>query len=305
MLRETKKYSFLFFLLIAGGLLFSSGGLLRYRTAGGLALVPPPKLPLSEVAHIKFPQIKGVATSDLEISAKAVLVKDTVSHRILYAKNENTRLPIASLTKLLTALVVKKLVSPEAMVEISADDASVAAYRANFEIGQKILVSDLLKAMLVASANDAAAALSRHAGGDLETFVAMMNVEASRLQMTSTLFQNPVGFDDPSHYSTAADLSLLVEEFIKNSDLMRMVGLKEIFFEPVNAKKPYHLVSTNKLLERPGVLGIKTGYTNEAKGNIIILVEEPRYFLIILGSDNREADANKLIDWVESNFVWQ
>lgn len=219
---------------------------------------------------------------------------------------------MASLAKLMTALVVANLASPEEMVVIKPQDINIPPNRADLKPGEKVLVKDLLSAMLVGSANDAALSLARHVGGNVETFVSYMNEHAKKLGMRDTFFQNPVGFDDPDQYSTAQDLSILVEEFLKHSELMEIVGQKDFRFYSLDNQKHY-LTTTNKLLRNPRVLGIKTGYTSEAKGNIIILANyedesleslPPRYYLVILGSTNREVEAETLINWIQTNFVW-
>ncbi|MDP3740962.1 MAG: serine hydrolase [bacterium] len=273
--------------------------------AGGIASHGRLQFPIAPQQTYPFPQLRGEEFASPQVSARAVLVKDVRSGRVLFAKNESERLPIASLTKLLTALVVTARVSLEEMVEIESVDINVAAFKTNLNVSEKVLVKDLLAAMLVASANDAAMALARHSAGSVEDFVRFMNKEARRLKMVDTNFKNPVGFDDPDHFSTAQDLALLVEEFMTHSKLMRIVGQKEAVFYSLDNSRKHSLASTNKLLGKPQVLGIKTGYTNEAKGNIIILMEQPRYYFVVLGSANREADANALINWVEENFQWE
>lgn len=291
--------------MISAGFLFSAAPLTQQGSIGGVFLETRSEFPLAKDSPQRVLKTADAESAPPELMGRAVLVKDTDRQTVLYSKNLNEPMPIASLTKLMTALVVKKLVSPEEMVEITAEDTKAAPYKINLEPHEKILVKDLLKAMLIASANDAALALARHAAGDVSTFVRFMNREAKQLKMKNTSFQNPVGFDDPNHFSSASDLALLVEEFMRNPDLMEIVGQKEALFYSVDGVNSHRLVSTNKLLDNSSVLGIKTGYTNEAKGNIIILVGDEKYYFIILGSPNREEDAEKLMVWMEANFEWQ
>ena len=239
------------------------------------------------------------------LTAAAILVKDAASGAVIYQKNHETRLPIASLTKLMTALVAVKYGDLDDEVEISPADLEVSAYRVGFSPGEKVAVADLLKAMLISSANDAALALARYSAGSTENFVKEMNDQAVALGMTETSFANPIGFDSPAHYSTAADLSKLVEAFISRPELLDIVKLPSAIVRTVSGKESRQLYTTNLLLrERPGVIGLKTGYTAEAKGSIIILMGEPRYYSIVLGSREREKETSILLDWVEKEFVW-
>ena len=240
-----------------------------------------------------------------DVSAAAVLIKDVASGAIIYQKNPHSRLPIASLTKLMTAVVAVQNGQLDDEVEISPTDLDVSAFRINFSPGEKLTVRDLLIAMLVASANDAALALSRYVSGRTDNFVKDMNDEAAALGMHSTSFNNPIGFDHPDHFSTAADLDKLVAEFVHHPELLEIVKMKQAVVSTVSGRDSRRLNATNKLLEeRPGVIGLKTGYTAEAKGSLIILMNDPKYYSIVLDSADRERETNLLLDWVEKEFVW-
>lgn len=240
------------------------------------------------------------------LSARSALVKGLGDGEILYEKNPDLSLPIASVTKLMTAMVVEKLAPLDEIVEITPADLDTEAYRANLVSGERIRVRELLKAMLISSANDATLALARGTAGSIEQFVREMNKEASSLGMSSTAFTNPVGFDDAGHYSTAADLSLLVEEFLLHPELLEVVRQKEVEISSVDGLYRHQLRTTNKLILKHGeVVGLKTGYTSEAKGNLIILVDGLHpYYSIILGSPNREAETEKLMNWIGESFRW-
>lgn len=268
-------------------------------------IVPDTKLvsiPVSRNAH-KAP----------ELSAKALLVRDVRSGVTMLEKNSSSRLPIASLTKLMTALVVMEKSSLDEEVEIKNSDLAVPAYRIDFSPREILTVRDLLTAMLVSSANDAALSLARHTMGSTANFVKAMNDKAGDLRMASTSFSNPVGFDDQEHYSTASDLSRLVEEFMNHGDLMDIVKMKSAVVSSVSGKQKIKLYSTNKLLlDRPEVIGLKTGYTAEAGGSLIILVNIgsesaplAQYYSIMLGSDDREKETALIIKWIEDNFLWK
>ncbi|KKW23133.1 MAG: D-alanyl-D-alanine carboxypeptidase [Parcubacteria group bacterium GW2011_GWA2_51_12] len=231
-------------------------------------VTPRPPVPLAD----------GLDLSISGLSARAILVKDPVSGYVLFEKKVQETLPIASLTKLMTAMVVNRRVQSEELVEISWEDTQMA--------------------------------LARHAGGSVEVFVTEMNKEAERLGMEHTSFENPVGFDAPNHYSTAADLSLLVEEFLRYPELLEIVSTKSETVYSADRHVRHSLLTTNRLMmEYPQIVGLKTGYTAEAKGNLIILSDDPghpgyEYFSIVLGSDNREAETSVIMNWVLNSFRW-
>ncbi len=244
---------------------------------------------------------RNAAQIDFEISAKSALIKDLRTNLTLYAKDPGQKLPIASLTKLMTAVVAAEKLSFDEAVEISREDIKTVPFVARLVPGEELAVADLLRAMLVASANDAALALARKAGGDIQKFVQEMNHRARAMGMSGTSFTNPVGFDDPNHYSTASDLAKLVEEFLTDPNLSEIVSTKEAVIISLDKKLKHKLITTNKLMvEHPEITGIKTGYTEGAKGNLIISTGP--YYSIILGSEDREADTLKILDWVRRNF---
>lgn len=278
----------------------------RLSAVSGIFTQSYPRLPLA--LDREEPQVlaKTEVLEELDLTARAVLVKDISSGQILYEKNVNLVLPIASLTKLMTALVTEKQASLEALVEISPFDLLTEKYVINLVPGENLRVYDLLQAMLISSANDATLALARFAGkGSIEKFVIMMNKEAVAFGMPSTAFTNPVGFDDPAHYSSAADLAKLVEEFLQHPRLLEIVGRKKTLISSSDGAHTHELVTTNKLLlQYEEITGIKTGYTAEAKGNLIALVDN-KYYSIILGSSEREEETEKIMNWVTENFAWR
>lgn len=268
---------------------------------------PTPVEPRILIPH----KLEGFLT--FPVKARAVLVKDKDTGTVLLEKNPQVELPIASLTKLMTALVVAKRLELDEAVTVTPADTKVAPYRVGLLAGEQILVKDLLKAMLVSSANDAAMSLARAAGPGIEAFVAEMNNEAKLLGMKKTSFANPVGFDDRRQYSTAEDLSILVEEFLHNPDLLAMTSLRYTAIFSVDGKYGHDITSTNKLLAYQNVLGLKTGYTAEARGNLILLVDadndlserRPQYYSIVLGSFDREQETENIMSWIEKNYVWK
>lgn len=313
---ETKKYLIFFLAAAIVGLLGlaqfpPSGGFVGQ--VGGLTVNSTEDFPVVPDLHVvKTPVAKGIPT-ELELSARAVLVKDLHSGAILYEKNFREVFPIASLTKLMTAVLVVERLPIRKTVEIAEADVDTLPYTVNLVAGEKLPVFDLLSAMLINSANDATLALAREALGSVPEFVEAMNMKAQSLGMEKTKFTNPIGFDDPGNYATAEDLAILVKEFLSYPILSEIVSRKTAVISSVDGQYQHELRTTNRLLETyPEVAGIKTGYTTDAIGNLIILVKSPEtsglelgpYYSIILGSPERESETEKIMQWVKENFAW-
>jgi serine-type D-Ala-D-Ala carboxypeptidase (penicillin-binding protein 5/6) len=242
-----------------------------------------------------------------KITARAALAYDFNSGSILYTYNFDQRLPIASLTKLLSAVVIVESGKMDDIVTVTEEDYKVIGPNTGLVMDERIKVSELVKAMLIASHNDSARAVTRHVGGTMEHFVELMNAKADELGMHATHFTNPIGFDDPEHYSTAQDLTLLVQKFMSFDQLAEIVRMKEAEIVPLNVAFTHKVKTTNKLLlEDSSIVGIKTGYTTEAKGNLAIrsIEGDSDVVTIVLGSDDREGDTRKILDWVHTVYKW-
>lgn len=290
----------------------------------GLALV---FFPHSAKDSIKKPGVSGISTqagdaalkpapeiafnsSPPMLSAHAAMAYDLNSGTILYSNNLDEKLPIASLTKLMTALTVVTHVDPKYVVTITKADETPVGSTVGLVAGEKISVSDLLAAMLIPSGNDAALALANFVSGTPERFADLMNQDAANLHLVNTHFSNPVGwdsFDEQENFSNTLDLMKIVQEFLKHDQLRKIVGTRRISVSSADGKYTHLLQTTNKLLlDDPEVVGIKTGFTSRALGNLIILANhgDSQIVTIVLGSDNREEDTQKLMDWVFQVYRW-
>lgn len=242
-----------------------------------------------------------------QITARAALAYDFNSGSILFAQNFDQRLPIASLTKLLSALVTVNSGRLDDRVTVTAEDVRVIGPNTGLVEGEVISAYDLTKAMLVSSHNDSTRTLARHTGGTMDNFVAMMNDQAREYGMRHSNFSNPIGFDDPNHYSTAQDLSILIKKFMEEPRVSSLVSIPETEIAALNMPITHKINTTNKLLlEDSSVVGIKTGYTTEAKGNLAIrsIDGASDVVTIVLGSDDREGDTRKILDWVRAVYRW-
>lgn len=239
-------------------------------------------------------------------SARAVLIKDLATDAILYQKDANVILPIASTTKIMTALVASEYFKQNSTLSVG-DSATTPGSRVGLSFGESLTFRSLLYGMLLNSGNDAAFALAENYPGGVLGFVSAMNKKVLELNLKNTHFDNPAGFDSPSHFSSAADLAKITEEALKNYQLARIFATKETSIVSLNKKYTHQLLNLNKLLSQVnGVLGVKTGTTQGAKENLVTLVEREghRVLLIVLGSSDRFGETTRLIDWTYANFTW-
>ena len=243
-------------------------------------------------------------------TAKSAVAYDLNSGTVLYSKNLDEKLPIASLTKLMTAIVTIKHVDLDAEVTVQKEDLTNIGSTVGLVEGEKIRVADLLKAMLIPSGNDAALALADFVGGSPEKFAELMNDEAKRLNLVATSFSNPVGWDswaDKENFSNSLDLIKIVQEFLSHNEFRQIVATKQTTIMSVDSKYTHSLRTTNQLLlEDSNVVGVKTGFTSKALGNLIIQYNQAdtSVLTIILSSQDREGDTRKFLDWVYTVYRW-
>jgi D-alanyl-D-alanine endopeptidase (penicillin-binding protein 7) len=236
------------------------------------------------------------------ISAKAAIVVDAQTGRAIYSKNKDLQLPIASLTKLATALVFLNT-NPDLnrVISITRHDLAEAG-QSRLAAGDSITLNDCLHYCLICSDNAAALALARSTGPDIVSFVANMNRLAAELDMTDTYFADPTG-RNPANVSTAADLVRLIEKAYSNRTIAEISSKKKYLAKPVNSHSQRYLYNTNRLLynQRWKITGGKTGHIKRAGYCLALDVCDDngrRYSAILLGSPSnkyRYSDANRLL----------
>ncbi len=234
------------------------------------------------------------------ISAKNVFITDMSSKTVLWQKDADAKVLPASTTKMMTALVVLEHFG--LTDEITVTTAYPAGTVVGFKPGEKLTVEQLLYALLVQSANDAAEILAENYPEGRTAFVAAMNAKASQIHLTNTHFVNPTGIDEEGHYSSASDLARLADVALRNAEFSKIVATE-------NAVISSHVITNvNQLLGKiPGVIGIKTGYTEGAGQALVTLVNRDNHpvILVVLGSVDRFGETATLIGWVYSNFRWE
>ena len=230
------------------------------------------------------------------IKASALYLVELTSGRVLLEKDATRRLPPASLTKIMTALVALESAPLQEVVKIDRR-ALVHPSSLKFQPGEEFLLRDLVTAMLVSSANDACEAVAWHVGGNADRFVTLMNERARALGLKNTHFANACGFDAPGHYSTAADLANLTEHALQQPFFSMMVRTLTRDISTVDGTKRMSLHSTNELLVDPDVNGVKTGYTSKAGRCLIasMFKDGQRLLLVALNMMDQWEQASRLL----------
>lgn len=265
-------------------------------------------------SEVKIP--KRISKSlGMEVTADSVLVVDNSSGYVLFSKEAQKQVPMASLTKIMTALLAFE--NDEKMKEeITVDNEMVNVYGGKIKLlrGEKITFSDLVRGALISSGNDAALAIAKNLGnGSVEDFVVMMNEKAHSLGMKSTQFKNPHGLDQDGHYSSAEDMVILFREALKHDQFREVISMKDYQVHALNINKVHYLHNTNKLLhgKYSYMKGGKTGFTDNAGYCLITLSsnsKDDEIITIVLGSDYEEGqfqDSKALIEWAYKTFSWE
>jgi D-alanyl-D-alanine carboxypeptidase len=237
------------------------------------------------------------------VVAQAYAVLERSCGATLAVKNERERLPPASITKIITALVVSDRSALDAMVNIEVSGKEMAKRGSSvmgIEPGMRLSVTDLLYGLFLPSGNDAALALAAHVSGDVDSFVSLMNEKATQLGMNDSHFANPHGLDARDHLSSALDMANAGRALLDNQILAK-ISAAPAYIPTTQAGMPgWTLENGNKLLKTyPGAFGIKIGYTSKAKQTIVAAAERNGRQIIVslLGADNRYADSTALLDW--------
>jgi D-alanyl-D-alanine carboxypeptidase len=230
------------------------------------------------------------------ISAQHTIVLDLSTEEILFSLNADIPVAPASTTKLMTALVAHAHFPSE--VEITVSESFSQGQDIGLVPGERLTSGQLLYALLVQSGNDAAETLASAYPGGRPAFISAMNTTAHQLRLHHTVFKNPTGLDEAGHVSTAADLARLALSVLKVPLLSRIVSSETALIPATN--HPRVLTNTNELLGRvPGVLGMKTGFTDAAGEALVTLVDRAgrRLLIVVLKSTDRFADTEALINW--------
>ena len=223
----------------------------------------------------------GEAARAAASSASAMALIECSAGKLLAGSNENVRLPMASTTKIMTALVVLENCSPEELVKIPEEAVGAEGSSVYLKRGEEMTVIDLLYGLMLASGNDAAIALAIHTAGSVEAFADMMNARAEKMGLRSTHFVTPNGLHNDEHLTTAYELCLIAAEAIKNPVFREIVSTE--YYEAKSGLVPRTFKNKNSLLwTYEGAFGVKTGYTSAA-GRCLVFGAE-REGMIVIGA---------------------
>ena len=250
------------------------------------------------------------ATPQFKVNAKAAALIEAETGTVLFSFNEDEPLPIASITKIMTMLLVMEAIdsgkiTPKDTTTISPYATRMGGSQVYLKEGEVFTVEELLKAVAVHSANDASVALAEVIAGSEEAFVAMMNQKAQELKMKNTMFLDCTGLTDEGHYSTAYDISIMSRELLTNHP--KIVHYTTIWHDTFRDGK-FDLDNTNKLVKRyRGTTGLKTGFTNKAGFCLSASAERDgtKFISVILGSDSNDhrfAESARLLDFAFTNW---
>jgi D-alanyl-D-alanine carboxypeptidase len=258
-----------------------------------------------------LPHQPGGDASQPEITAKNVYSFDRATGKILYQKDAHKEVPMASITKVMTAVVVLDQESDlNKEVKITADGVKVEGSNMALLPGEVLTVRDLLYGLMVNSANDAAQTLAIEVGGgSISNFVRLMNQKAAELGLKNTHFQNPTGLDAENHYSSAYDIGQLADYAFAKPELDQMVSTKVMTVTSHDYTQTRHyLQNTDKLLAgAEGVYAGKTGFTDNAGLCLVSAAKQNGHDVInvVLGSEDRGGDTQKLLAWEFAHYVWK
>ncbi|MBS4173340.1 D-alanyl-D-alanine carboxypeptidase family protein [Bacillus sp. FJAT-49736] len=251
--------------------------------------------------------------TELANDAKSAILIERDTGSILYEKNSHEKLAPASMTKIMTMLLIMKAIdngtlSWKEKVRTSEYAASMGGSQIFLEPGEEMTVEQMLKGIAIGSANDAAVAMAEKIAGSEESFVEMMNKEAKTLGLKDTHFQNTTGLPVKDHYSSAYDMAIMAKSLLKYEDITKYTGTYEDYLRE-NTDKKFWLVNTNKLVRfYPGVDGLKTGFTNEAKFCLTATAKKNnmRVIAVVFGAPStkvRNAQVTKMLDYAFSQYA--
>ncbi|AGI29494.1 D-alanyl-D-alanine carboxypeptidase DacF [Bacillus subtilis] len=259
-----------------------------------------------------FAKQDGKRTSELAHEAKSAVLIERDTGKVLYNKNSNERLAPASMTKIMTMLLImealdKGKIKMSDKVRTSEHAASMGGSQIFLEPGEEMTVKEMLKGIAIASGNDASVAMAEFISGSEEEFVKKMNKKAKELGLKNTSFKNPTGLTEEGHYSSAYDMAIMAKELLKYESITKFTGTYEDYLRE-NTDKKFWLVNTNRLIKfYPGVDGVKTGYTGEAKYCLTASAKKGnmRAIAVVFGASTpkeRNAQVTKMLDFAFNQY---
>lgn len=267
----------------------------------------------STLPNVSFAKEKATNNNgNLASEVKSAILIDKDTGKILYQKNANKELPPASMTKIMTLLLIFNAlddhkISLNDKVTVSEHAASMGGSQVFLEPGEEMTVNDLIKAIAIGSANDASVAMAEYIAGSEGQFVNEMNAMVKKLGLKHTHFNNPTGLPTQDHYSTAHDMAIMATALLKHPEVLKYTSTYEDYLRE-NTDNKFWLVNTNKLIKTyPGADGLKTGFTNEAKFCLTATAKRKgmRVIAVVMGAPStkvRNAEVAGLFNYAFANY---
>jgi len=262
-----------------------------------------PQVKASYISEPTSPTSKGIPVPD--ITATSLFIMDTETGAVLADKNPHQRLSPASLTKIMTALVALDYYDEDTILKVINGQRAIGS-TANLKKNDELVASDVLYGLLVPSGNDAAITIAENYPGGYKAFIDRMNSKAVDLGLINSHFTNVSGVENPNHFTSAYDISIIAASALKRHLFTNIVSTQKITLKSLKGYF-YPLETTNKLLGKEGIFGVKTGWTPESGECLVTLAEREGHSVIIavLNSKDRFGESETLVDWVYQNYSWQ
>lgn len=253
------------------------------------------------------PIVKAEEIEDLAPNGKSAIMIEASTGEILFQKNKDERLAPASMTKMMSMLLIMEEIEKgnlkwDEMITTSEKASSMGGSQIFLEAGEKMSVTDMLKGISIASGNDATVAMAERISGSEDAFVKKMNEKAKELGLANTNFVNATGLPADNHYSSANDMSIIAKELVKHEKILEFTSTYEDYLRK-DSKSPFWLVNTNRLVRfYSGVDGLKTGFTDEAGYCLTSTAkrENMRLITVVMNepdSSKRSSDTSKMLDY--------
>lgn len=264
------------------------------------------------VIFMSFPAFIKADNLTLAPNSKSAIMLEVSTGEILFEKNSHERLHPASMTKMMSLLLImesieKNIIKLDDMVTVSSNASGMGGSQILLETNEQMSVDDLIKGVTIASGNDAVVALAERIAGTEEEFVNMMNNKVKELDLNDTNFKNSHGLDAANHYSSAYDMSIIAKELVKHEKILEYSRIYEMYLRE-NTDRKIWLVNTNKLVRfYNGVDGLKTGYTKEAGYCLTATAKknDMRIITVVMGepdSSTRNSEVTGMLDYAFSQY---
>ncbi len=264
------------------------------------------------ILSVSFDKVLAEESIKLAENAKSAILIEASTGKILFEKNADEKLHPASMTKMMSMLLIIEaiengVISWDQIVTVSENASKMGGSQILLETGEKMSVRDLFKGVAIASGNDAVVALAETVAGNVSNFVSMMNKRASELGLKNTHFKNPHGLDDADHYSSSRDMSLIARELVKHEDVLKYTKVYEDYLRE-NTDRKIWLVNTNRLVRfYDGVDGLKTGFTDDAGYCMTATASKDgmRIIAVVMGEETskiRNQEVSEMLDYAFAQY---